>query len=327
MAEEIFAPKPKEGEPWDVIIIGSGPAGLTAAIYTTRGAASTLILGGEKWGGQLMLTTTVDNYPALPGIQGPLLMQKMREHAVAFGAEFIEKTAEKIDVSTRPFTVVAAGVKYLGKSLIVATGADTKWLDSPGVEEFIGRGVSSCAPCDAPFFKGKRVAVVGGGDSAMEEALTLVKYASEVTIIHRRDAFRASAAMQTKVLANPNIKVLWNTEVKEVKGSDKVEKVILMNNKTNETSEMSLDGLFIAIGHSPSTAFLKGQNLPAGRQVELDEKGYIKVFDHTRTSVSGVFVAGDVHDYRYKQAITAAGFGCMAGMETLKYLEEAKSKG
>ncbi|KKU16621.1 MAG: Thioredoxin reductase [Candidatus Woesebacteria bacterium GW2011_GWC2_45_9] len=321
MAEsDAFAAKPAPGEPWDVVIIGSGPASLTAAIYTTRGAASTLIVGGEAWGGQLMLTTTVDNWPGTPGIQGPDLMQKLREHSLMFGAEFVGKNAEDIDVSKKPFEVSAGGGKYLARSVIVATGADTKWLDAPGITKYIGRGVSSCAPCDAPFFKGKKVAVVGGGDSAMEEALTLSKYVTEVTIIHRRDAFRASAAMQKKVLADPKIKVLWNTEVKEVIGNQKVEKVVVVNNKTKQISELILDGIFIAVGHAPSTSIFSGK-------IELDERGYVKVFDHTKTSVPGIFVAGDVHDYHYKQAITAAGFGCMAAMETIKYLEETKAAG
>jgi len=319
--QQIFASKPANpSEAWDVVIIGSGPAGLTSAIYTTRGALSTLIIGGEAWGGQLMLTTTVDNYPALPGIQGPELMQKMRDHAVSFGAEFVEKNAESIDISKKPFEIVAGGTKYLANSAIVAVGADTKWLDAPGIKDFIGKGVSSCAPCDAPFFKDKKVAVVGGGDSAMEEALTLAKYATEVTIIHRRDAFRASAAMQQKVLSDPKLKVIWNSEVKEVKGGNQVEKVIVASNKDGTTSELPLDGIFIAIGHAPSTSIFQGK-------IELDEKGYVKIFDHTKTSVPGIFVAGDVHDYHYKQAVTAAGFGCMAAMETIKYLEESKSPG
>lgn len=322
MEQEIFAQKPEDPTgPWDVVIVGSGPAALTAAIYTTRGAASTLILGGEKWGGQLMLTTTVDNYPGLPGIMGPDLIRKMRDHATLFGGEFLEKTAESVEVTKKPLEVTVAGVIYLAKSVIIATGAETKWLEAPGVLEFIGRGVSSCAPCDAAFFKNKKVGVVGGGDSAMEEALVLTKYATEVMIIHRRDAFRASAAMQTKIFEQEKagkIKILWNTEVVEVKGGEKVEKVILKNNKDGTTSELPLDGLFIAIGHTPSTSIFSGK-------IELDERGYIKVYEHTKTSVPGVFVAGDVHDYHYKQAITAAGFGCMAGMDVLKYLEEIKS--
>ncbi len=296
-------------------VIGGGPAGLTAAIYTTRGAASTIIFGGEAWGGQLMLTTNVDNYPALPGILGPDLMQKMREHSQLFGAEFLQKNVAEVDLSKSPFTLRVDGLAYTARSIIIATGAETKWLDVPGIKELIGRGVSSCAPCDAPFFKGKRVAVVGGGDSAMEEALTLTKYASEVTIIHRRDVFRASAAMQQKVKDDPKIKILWNTEVGEVFGSGKLEKVVLKDNQTGKTSELGLDGLFIAIGHTPSTAVFSGR-------INLDEKGYVKISEHAKTSVPGIFAAGDVHDYHYKQAITAAGFGCMAAMDALSYLQE-----
>jgi thioredoxin reductase (NADPH) len=308
--------KPLEGMPWDVIILGSGPAALTAAIYTTRGSASTLIVGGESWGGQLMLTTTVENFPGFPeGIEGPDLMTKMKEQAVKFGGEFLGKTAETIDVTKTPFEVTAGGVKYIGRSIIVATGASTLWLDAPGVKEFIGRGVASCAPCDAPFFREKIVCVVGGGDAAMEEAAVLSKYAREVHVIHRRDEFRATQAMQEKVLNNPKIKIMWNTEVKEVKGSTKVEKVILFNNKDNTTSEFATDGLFIAIGHKPETDIFKGI-------IDLDEKGYIKIVEGTKTSVNGVYVAGDVHDFTYKQAITAAGYGCMAAMDILRYLEE-----
>lgn len=317
-----FTSHPKEGEPWDVVIIGSGPAGLTAAIYTTRGAASTLILGGEKWGGQLMLTTTVDNYPALPGIQGPLLMQKLRDHATLFGGEFVEKNVDEVNLEKVPFELTSGGQKYLAKSIIIATGADTKWLKVPGEDKLLGRGVSSCAPCDAPFFKEKRVIVVGGGDSAMEEALVLTKYAKEVTIVHRRDKFRASAAMQNKVFAEEKkgkIKIIWDSEAVEFSGENKLERVKLINNKTKKTQELPIDGAFIAIGHFPASEVFKGP-------IELDEKGYIVVHDHTKTNMLGVFVAGDVHDYHYKQAVTAAGFGCMAGMEAVKYLDEFKSK-
>jgi len=299
---------------YDVAIIGSGPAGLTAAIYTTRGAASTIVFGGEAWGGQLMLTTQVDNYPALPGILGPDLMQKMREHSTMFGAEFLQKNAESIDVAKKPFEITAGGEIYRVNSVIIATGAETKWPDVPGISKLIGRGVSSCAPCDAPFFKGKKVAVVGGGDSAMEEALALTKYATEVIIIHRRDEFRASAAMQEKVKQSAKIKILWNTEIQEAIGEKSLEKLVLKNNKTGENSELAVNGLFIAIGHTPSTAIFKGK-------IYLDEKGYVKLYDHTKTSVPGVFVAGDVHDFRYKQAVTAAGFGCMAAMDVLDFLQ------
>lgn len=320
MEKQEFATKPKEGEAWDAIIIGSGPASFTAAIYTTRGAASTLILGGETWGGQLMLTTTVDNYPGFPeGIQGPNLMQKMRQQAERFGAQFTEKNVEKVDFANKPFKLTAGGVEYLSKSVIIATGADTKWLGAPGEDKLRGRGVSSCAPCDAPFFKNKKVAVIGGGDSAMEEALVLTKYATSVTIIHRRDEFRASEAMQARVqeqVKMGKIKILWNSEVKEFTGEQKLEKLKVFNNKDNKEEDMVFDGAFVAIGHIPATGIFKGP-------IELDEKGYVKVSDHTKTNLEGVFVAGDVHDYHYRQAVTAAGFGCMAGMDTLKFLDKA----
>ena len=315
--EEALVEKPKQGGPWDVAIIGSGPASLTAAVYTTRGAASTLILGGEKWGGQLMLTTEVDNYPGFPqGIQGPELMQNMRKQAERFGTEFIEKNVEIVDFSNSPFKLTAGGQKYLAKTVIIATGAETNWLGIPGEDKFLGRGISSCAPCDAPFFKNKKVVVIGGGDSAMEEVLVLAKYATSITIVHRRNEFRASKAMQEKVLSNPKIKVLWDTEVVEFKGNQQLGKVVLKNNKTSKTSELVVDGAFVAIGYSPSTQKFKGS-------IELDEKGYIVVRDHIKTNIPGVFVAGDVHDYHYRQAITAAGFGCMAGMDTLKYLDKS----
>src|SRR3989304_5384667 len=215
-----FASKPREGDPWEVAIIGSGPASFTAAIYTTRGAASTLMLGGEKWGGQLMLTTTVDNYPGFPeGVQGPDLMSAMRKQAQRFGAEVVEKNVTAVDFAGKPFKLTAGGKEYLATSIIIATGAETNWLGIPGEDRLRGRGVSSCAPCDAPFFKNKNVAVIGGGDSAMEEALVLTKYATKVTIIHRRGEFRASKAMQTKVFDlehEGKIKVIWDTEVTEV---------------------------------------------------------------------------------------------------------------
>lgn len=323
MDQQIFAPKPENAlGPWDVVIIGSGPAALTAAIYTTRGAASTLILGGESWGGQLMLTTIVDNYPALPGIQGPELMQKMREHATRFGGEFVEKNVESADFSRSPFILTAGGKKYLARSVVIATGAETQWLKVPGEDKLRGRGVSSCAPCDAPFFKNKNVIVIGGGDSAMEEALVLTKYATSVTIIHRRGEFKASAAMQQKVFDMEKagkIKIIWDSEVVEFSGEQKLEKVKVKNLKTEKTSELQFDGAFVAIGHVPTSKIFKGG-------IELDEKGYILIRDYTKTNTPGVFVAGDVHDYHYKQAVTAAGFGCMAGMEALKFLDELNSR-
>lgn len=311
-----FSSKPTDSsQPWDVAIIGSGPSGLTAAIYTSRGAASTIIFGGETWGGQLMLTSEVDNFPSQPGIMGPDLMAKMKDHATMFGAEFVGSNVTEVKTDKTPFQITAGGKTYLAKSIIIATGAETKWLDAPGVSKLIGRGVSSCAPCDAPFFRDKKVAVVGGGDSAMEEALYLTKYASEVSLIHRRDEFKASKVMQQKVLDNPKIKIIWNTEVEGVVGEEKVMSLKLKNNKTSESTELPLDGLFIAIGHTPSTTVFKGK-------IELDEKGYVIANDKTKTSVAGIYVSGDVEDHTYKQAITAAGFGCMAGMDALKFLEE-----
>jgi thioredoxin reductase (NADPH) len=245
-------------------------------------------------------------------------MQKMREHATSFGAEFVEKYVESVDFSKRPFEITVDGQKHLAKSVIISTGAETKWLGIPGEDKLKGRGVSSCAPCDAPFFKDRNVAVIGGGDSAMEEALVLTKYATSVTIIHRREEFKASAAMQERVnkkVEDGKIKIMWDSEVVEFLGEQKLENLKIKNNKTNEISEMAFDGAFVAIGHTPATGIFKGP-------IELDEKGYVVVKDHTKTNVEGVFVAGDVHDHHYRQAITAAGFGCMAAMDALNYLDQ-----
>ncbi|KKQ42952.1 MAG: Thioredoxin reductase [Microgenomates group bacterium GW2011_GWC1_37_8] len=314
--QNIFAKKPEGSEAWDVAIIGSGPAGLTAAIYTTRGAASTIVLGGENWGGQLMLTTTVDNFPGFPdGIQGPDLMKNMRDQVERFGAVFVQKNASYVDFSKNPYTIRTSEAEYLAKSVIIATGASNKWLGVEGEQELLGRGVATCAPCDAPFYKNKKVAVVGGGDSAMTEALVLTKYADKVTLIHRRGEFRASAAMQKKVVENTKIEVLWNTEVTRIVGQNKVEKIALMNNKDNKQSDLEVDGVFIAVGHKPDSDLFKGP-------IEMDERGYVIVKDHTKTNLEGVFVAGEVHDQHYRQAITTAGFGCMAGMDALRYLDK-----
>ncbi|PIY95148.1 MAG: thioredoxin-disulfide reductase [Candidatus Levybacteria bacterium CG_4_10_14_0_8_um_filter_35_23] len=303
---------------YDVIIIGSGPAGLTAAIYTTRANLKTLIIGGVSWGGQLMLTTEVENFPGFPqGIMGPDLMANMRKQAEKFGAEIVEEnfTSEEFSASNgKSFTIRAGDRSFEGRSVILATGADTKWLDVPGEKEKIGRGVSTCAPCDGPFFKNKDVIVVGGGDSAMEEAEVMTRYATSVTLIHRRDTLRASKIMQDKIKSNPKIKIILDTQVSKILGDFKVTGVELANVKTGEKREMATDGVFVAIGHIPNTALFKG--------IDLDEKGYIKVYEHTKTNVEGVFVAGDVHDIHYKQAITAAGFGCMAALEVEKWLAD-----
>ena len=314
---------------YDVIIIGSGPAGLTAGIYCARANLKTLLIAGSKWGGQLMLTTEVENFPGFPdGILGPELMGKMRKQAERFGVEFVEKNVTRVDFS-QPTKRVYLGNKgdlgdlgYEGKAVIVATGADTMWLGLPNEQKLIGRGVSSCAPCDAFFFKEKKVIVVGGGDSAMEEALVLSKFASEVTIVHRRDSFRASKIMQDRALSNPKIKTLLNSQVVDVLGKDKVEGVKLQSTigeigRIREIREMEVDGVFVAIGHIPNTKIFEGQ-------LKLDENGYVlrtgKEYK-SATSIRSVFVAGDVEDHHYKQAITAAGYGCEAALEVEKYLE------
>ncbi len=297
----------------DVIIIGSGPAALTAAIYTTRANLKTLVIAGGKWGGQLMLTTIVDNYPGFAeGIQGPDLMLAMRKQAERFGTEFVDEDFSEGDLSSSPFKIKAGEKTFEGKSVIIATGADTKWLDVSGEKEKIGKGVSSCAPCDAFFFKNKKVIVVGGGDSAMEEALVLANFANEITVVHRSETLRASQIMQDKAKKNPKIKFIFNTVVTKILGDEKVTGIELKNNKTGEVSKMGLNGVFVAIGHIPNTTKFKG--------VDMDEKGYIKVKDHTRTNIEGVFVAGDVHDSHYRQAVTAAGFGCMAALDADHFL-------
>ncbi len=301
---------------YDVIIIGSGPAGLTAAIYSTRADLKTLVISGVKWGGQLMLTTLVENFPGFPdGIQGPELMENMRKQAEKFGTEFIDDDFTSADLNSKPFKISVGDKTFETKTVIISTGADTKWLGVPGEKEKIGRGVSSCAPCDAAFFRNKNVIVVGGGDSAMEEALVLTKFADSVTLIHRRDSFRASEIMQKRVKENPKIKIMFNSEITEVLGELKVEKVKIKDNKTDKVTEMPIDGIFVAIGHMPNSARFKG--------IDLDEQGFIKIHDHYLTNIEGVFVAGDVHDNHYKQAITAAGYGCAAALEAQKWLEES----
>ena len=302
----------------DVAIIGSGPAGLTAGIYVSRGAVSTIILGGDVWGGQLMLTSLVDNFPGFPeGIMGPELMEKMKAQTIRFGAKFVPSNVTSVNFDVNPFILKTSEKEIKARSVIIATGAETKWLGVKGEKELIGRGISSCAPCDAPFFRDKYVLVVGGGDSAMEEALVLTKYAKKVSVIHRRGEFKASKAMQEKVFTNNKIDVIWDSEVIEVLGDQKFEAVKLKNNKTGEESEIKADGVFVAIGHNPSSEIFKGL-------IDLDEKGYVISREGSKTNIEGVFVSGDIHDHTYKQAITAAGFGCMAGMEVLRYLSELK---
>lgn len=303
---------------YDVIIIGSGPAGLTAAIYTTRDNLKTLIIAGAKWGGQLQLTTLVENFPGFPeGVQGPDLMFAMRKQAEHFGAEIIETNFSSGDFIASPFKITAGGKEYSSRSIIIATGTDTKWLGVKGEAEKIGHGVSSCAPCDAPFFKNKNVIVVGGGNSAMEEALVLSNFAKKVYIVYRKEVFtKASQAMFDKVQKNPKIEMLCNCEIVEVMGENKVDKVKLKNTKTAEISEMPIDGIFVAIRRKPNSELFKG--------IEIDKDGYIKTCDQIKTNINGVFVAGDVHNKAYQQAVTAAGYGAMAALETSRWLETRK---
>lgn len=306
-------------EPYDVVVIGSGPAGCTAAIYAARAGMKTLMIAGVTPGGQLMLTTVVENFPGFPdGVNGPDLMDRMREQAERAGAEVVYEDVRALDLSTYPFKVYAGDSEYSALSIVVATGAASKWLGLESEKRFIGRGVSSCATCDAPLFKGaKNIVVVGGGDSAMEYALFCANLAERVTVIHRRDRLRASKAMQDRAFANPKISFVWNSVVEEILGDVKVRAVRVRNVKTGETSVIECDAVFVAIGHAPATEFLRSW-------VELDEEGYIVTREFVKTSVDGVFAAGDVHDKKYKQAITAAGFGCMAALEAVRFVEGVK---
>lgn len=302
------------------IIIGSGPAGYTAAVYSARANLAPLVIAGSQSGGQLMITTDVENYPGFPeGIQGPELMEKFRKQAERFGAEIIDKDATEVNLKVRPFLVEVGSDSYTADSIIISTGAQAKWIGLDSELRLRGRGVSACATCDAFFFKGKQVAVVGGGDTAMEESSFLSKFADHVTVIHRRDKLRASKIMQEKAKANPKISFVWNSTVNDVLGEKNVEGVMVQNVESGETMRLPVNGLFVAIGHEPNTALFKGQ-------VETDDKGYIKVHDGTRTSIDGVFAAGDVVDFRYRQAITAAGMGCEASLDAERYLEEHASK-
>jgi len=300
----------------DVIILGSGSAGLTAAIYAGRAQLRPLVVAGTQRGGQLTLTTDVENFPGFAeGIQGPELMEIMRRQAERFDVDFIDDDATAVDFRRRPFEITAGGTGLAAEAVIIATGAGTTWLGLPNEQRLIGHGVSSCAPCDAFFFRGKEVAVVGGGDSAMEEALVLTKFATKVTIIHRRDRFRASKIMAERTLRHGKISVLWNTVVEDVLGNGALSGLRLRDVKTGALHDFRVDGLFVAIGHHPNTELFRGQ-------IDLDARGYVVLKDHTMTSVPGVFAAGDVHDHRYRQAVTAAGWGCMAAMDVERYLEE-----
>ena len=301
-----------------VIIIGSGPAAYTAAVYAARADLAPLKISGVQSGGQLMLTTLVENYPGfVDGIDGPVLMETMRKQAERFGTEMIADDVTEVDFGRRPFVVRAGEQAWEGHTVIIATGASAKLLGLPSERALMGRGVSTCATCDGFFFKDQNIMVVGGGDTAVEEALYLARLGRKVSVVHRRDALRASKIMQDRALAHPKIEFIWNSEVDEIKdpAAGKVTSVQLRDVKSAAKSERPVDGLFIAIGHEPNTAIFRGQ-------VELLPNGYVKVEPGTtRTSVPGVFAAGDVQDFTYRQAVTAAGTGCMAALEAERYLE------
>ncbi|MFA4947065.1 MAG: thioredoxin-disulfide reductase [Candidatus Krumholzibacteriia bacterium] len=300
---------------YDVTIIGSGPAGLTAAIYTRRAELATLVVSGAQPGGQLTITSAVDNFPGFPdGIEGPELMERMRAQAAKFGAEFDLGEVTAIDLETKPFTIAIGKRAVETRAIIVATGSACRWLGLESEMKLRGKGVSACATCDGFFFTGKHVAVLGGGDAAIEEATFLTRFASRVTIVHRREELRASKAMQKRALDNPKIDFEWNSTVEDMldPAQNKVTALVLKNVKTGETKELPVDGIFVAIGHEPATRLFRGK-------IDLDEKGYI-VTRGTRTSVEGVFAAGDVQDPRYRQAVSAAGSGCQAAIEALKFL-------
>lgn len=300
----------------DVVIIGSGPAGLTAALYAARANLTPLVIEGIEAGGQLMLTTMVENWPGYrDGILGPDLMAELRAQSERFGAQIIQGDVSSVDLSARPFKVAVGKTTYVAQALIVATGASAKWLDLGVDKQLSGRGVSTCATCDGYFFKGKPVAVVGGGDTAMEEAIYLAKLASHVTVIHRRDTLRASKVMQDKALNDPKISFLWNTAVTDIKDVTKgeVTGLVLTDTVTGAPSELAVDGVFIGIGHTPNTKLFEGQ-------LTLNDAGYIQTHDGSRTNVTGVFAAGDVQDHIYRQAVTAAGSGCMAAMDAERFL-------
>jgi thioredoxin reductase (NADPH) len=300
-----------------LLILGSGAAGLTAALYAARAELKPVVIAGVPAGGQLLITTDVENFPGFPeGVQGPELIDRMRRQAARFGAEFVDDNATRVDFSRSPF-VVETGThgSFAAEAAIVATGANARWLGLPSEQRLTGHGISACATCDGFFFKGRELAVVGGGDTAMEEALFLTNFATHVTIIHRRDKLRASPIMAARARGHPKISFLLDAEVVEVLGTDRVEGIRVRNVKDQSIRELQVGGLFVAIGHVPATEVFRGS-------LDLDAEGYVRVHDHTRTSVEGVFAAGDVQDRRYRQAVSAAGSGCMAAIDAERWLAE-----
>jgi thioredoxin reductase (NADPH) len=301
-----------------VIIIGSGPAGYTSAVYTSRALLEPLMFEGEESGGQLMITSEVENFPGFPsGVTGPALMEDMRKQAERFGTRFVRRNVTKVDFSTKPYRLWDGDKVHFTHAVIITTGASARYLGLPSEKAFYNKGVSACATCDGAFFRNMNVAVIGGGDTAMEEANFLTRFAKKVYVIHRRDSFRASRIMSERTLKNPKIEVLWDRAVEEIVGDKFVTGVKLKNLKSNETNDLAVEGVFLAIGHKPNTELFKSV-------LELDETGYIKTKSHSSyTSVAGVFAAGDVQDHVYRQAITAAGSGCMAAIDAERWLEQA----
>ena len=310
--------KPETKRKFDVIIIGAGPAGYTASIYTSRARRDTLIISGVLPGGQLMLTTEVENYPGFSdGIFGPELMISMKKQAERMGTTIIDDEVVNVDFKHKPFKVLTYSEEYEADAVIICTGANPRKIGVKGEQEFSAKGVSYCATCDGPFFKNQDIVVVGGGDSAVEEATFLTKFGKLVHLVHRKDSLRASKIMQERAFSNHKIKFYWNKVVDEISGNEKVDQITIKDTVTNEKQTLNVGALFVAIGHEPNTKLFKGQ-------IELDDQGYIVLKDHTKTSVNGIFAAGDVHDHRYRQAVTAAGFGCMAAIDVDKYLSENK---
>jgi thioredoxin reductase (NADPH) len=313
-------PSPRS-DTYEVIIIGSGPAGYTAGVYTSRAKLNTLLISGSLPGGQLMTTSEVENYPGFPnGIFGPELMMNMRQQAERFGARLLDDEVVEVDFKRRPFRIKTHGREFSSESVVICTGASPRKLGLRGEAEFAGKGISYCATCDGPFFKGEDIAVVGGGDTAIEEATFLTKFGKSVKIIHRKDFLRASKILQEKAFENPKIDFVWDHVVSDIRGNSKINSISVRNIRTGVERKIPVGGLFVAIGHEPNTSTFRNQ-------LKLDDRGYIILTENTRTSVEGVFAAGDVHDHRYRQAITAGGFGCMAALDVEKWLVEIRGTG
>ncbi|WP_415312653.1 thioredoxin-disulfide reductase [Candidatus Nitrosocosmicus sp. FF01] len=305
---------------FDVAIIGSGPAGYTASIYTSRAKLKTIIISGSLPGGQLMTTTEVENFPGFPkGITGPELMMNMQQQSERFGTRIVIDEVTRVDFKNRPFKIFTGSAEYTAESVLISTGASPRKLGLKSESDFSGKGVSYCATCDGPFFRDQEIVVVGGGDTALEEATFLTKFGKTVKIVHRRNELRASKILQERAFENPKIEFIWNSTVVNIEGTGKVASVTIKDINTGAETTLNAGGLFVAIGHEPNTTIFKDQ-------LDLDERGYVVLNNITRTNIDGVFAAGDVHDHRYRQAITAAGFGCMAALDIEKWLSEARGK-